>query len=61
MTLQMWSDKTGVDVREHPESGCKYVIIDPFAEERKELFWLDDYVVSTVSGIVHWMVARGKS
>jgi hypothetical protein len=58
MTLQDWSKMTGV-LPTHPttEKGAVSVIVD---NPPSELWHLSDYVVSSVSGPVVWLLKRGE-
>lgn len=59
MTLKMWCDFTDIlPTTPTTEKGAVSVIIDQFHPMRKELFWLEDYLVSTCAGIVVWLLPR---
>src|SRR5688500_11101767 len=60
MTLQEWSDKTGVLVKTH-ESGAKVIpqVCIP-DEEHWRLWKLTDYAVSSVTGGSVWLVKRER-
>ena len=67
MTLAQWSEKYGIEVRVvktnvvYPrDSRCVYCNAFDNREAYADLFWLDDYKVSTVSGPVVWVVPPMK-
>jgi hypothetical protein len=57
MTLAQWKEKYGI-LSTHPttETGAVSVCVNFDCEERRELFHLDDYKVSSVNGVVIWLV-----
>jgi len=55
MTLDEWQQQTGHYVGTHPR-GAKFVSITVFS--KWELFHLTDYVVSSCSAGVYWLVPR---
>jgi hypothetical protein len=60
MTLQEWSKAKGILVRRN-DSGGTYVLATLYSHQTvdtRELWHLSDYVVSTVSGPVVWLVKR---
>jgi len=57
-TLKQWSDKTGILPTEPTtEFGMTSVVCED-GKDRRELWNLKDWVVSTVSGVVVWMNRR---
>jgi len=59
MTLVEWSELNGIlPTTETTEKKAVSVLIDYNHRGRNELFHLSDFVVSSVSGAVHWMVPR---
>jgi len=56
MTLAQWCEQTGISPTKVGDATC--VIPNWWNPSHKELFHLADYVVSTVSGIVIWLVPR---
>lgn len=62
MTLQEWCQKTNT-TRTYPddESGTVCVAVVPHNYERRSDLWhLDDYAVSTVSGPIVYLVPRTR-
>lgn len=58
MTLQQWCEKTGVH-HIHPttETGAVSVIADGIDSKIRHILWhLEDYKVSSVHGVVVWLV-----
>lgn len=61
MTLHEWSQLTSI-LPTHPTTECSAVsvIVDHLNEHRSKLWRLTDYAVSSVCGIVIWLVPRKR-
>jgi len=61
MTLAEWSESTGIlPTTPTTESGAVSVVIDHEHQNRAQLWHLTDYAVSSVSGVVVWLVPKGE-
>jgi hypothetical protein len=59
-TLDQWAERHRVKVNTHQGAGgtLKIVPADVGADSHRELFWLADFVVSSVSAGSVWLMAR---
>ena len=59
MTFSEWSNKSGIEITSATvERQAISIVIAHNHPMRLELWKLDDYVVSSVGGDVHWLVPR---
>ena len=56
MTLKQWADKWGI--QPSPHGGAAVVTLHPKERSYSELWGLQDYVVSSVTGGSIWLVPR---
>ncbi len=60
MTLEEIQDHPAITVQTHKNGGKYILVLDSTSPIIRECFSLSDYVVSTVSGPVLWLVPRKK-
>jgi hypothetical protein len=60
MTLAQWSDANSIAITQSKHGGTS-VVVGIGSRAYFDLFHLSDYAVSTVSGIVVWLVPREPS
>ena len=58
MTLQQWADQHNIVVGQRPDNGPTYVTFPMDSNVRAELFHLTDFIVSSVTGGVIWLVKK---
>ena len=57
-TLKQWSDKHGILPTEPTTELHQTSVVCSDGPERRELWHLEDYIVSSVSGVVVWLGKR---